>query len=89
MSQDLDRYYVKWKVPILIGEWGYYTQGEVSDGMQMQYLRSVYSVFKSKPYIYGVNYWNHMGNQTSLIRDKKGTNLRLRPSANVLREFLK
>jgi hypothetical protein len=89
MSNDLDRYYQKWNVPILIGEWGYYVHGNVPDGEQSTFIQNIFGVFARKPYLYGINYWDHMGNQTRLIIDKNGSNLRLRPGAYVLRKFFK
>jgi len=87
MSADLDRFYAKWNKPIMIGEWGYHIGGDVSDDLQKQAVEAVYNVFASKSYIFGVSYWDHMGNQTKLINDQSGTPTTLRPSADVIKSF--
>lgn len=87
MSQDLDRFYNKWQVPILIGEWGYNLNKDVSDSEQSQYIKAMYTVIAGKSYIYGVNYWDHMGNNTRIINDKSGTDLSFRPAATIIQDF--
>ncbi|HOX41013.1 MAG TPA: hypothetical protein PK263_02370, partial [bacterium] len=87
MSADLDRFYAKWKVPIMIGEWGYNINGDVSDQMQKEVVEKVYQVFAGKSYIYGVSYWDHMGNQTKIINDNSGTPTTYRPAADVIKSY--
>jgi len=87
MSNDLDRFYDKWKKPIMIGEWGYHIGGDVSDDLQKEATTAVFNVFASKSYLYGVNWWDHMGNQTRIINDASGNPTTLRPAASVIKSF--
>jgi len=87
MSKDLDRFYAKWNKPIMIGEWGYHLDTDVSDEQQRAATEAIYNVLASKSYIYGVNYWDHMGNNTRIINDQGGTPTSYRPAANVIKSF--
>ena len=87
MSADLDRFYNKWKKPIMIGEWGYHLDTDVSDEQQRQAVEAIYKVFASKPYIKGVNYWDHMGNNTRIINDQGGVPTTLRPAAQIIKDY--
>lgn len=87
MSTDLDRFHSKWNVPIMIGEWGYNINGEISDEIQQQAVAAVYRVFAEKPYLYGVSYWDHMGNQTRIINDSGGVPTGFRPAAETIKNY--
>lgn len=87
MSKDLDRFHAKWGKPIMIGEWGYHIDTDVSDDQQKQATEAIYNVFASKNYIFGVNYWDHMGNNTRIINDSGGTPTGYRPAADVIKSY--
>lgn len=87
LADDLDRIYAKWKKPIILGEWGYNIEQEVSDLDQEEVIRDTLAVLSEKSYLIGLNYWSHMGNNSRLISDKEGTSLILRPAAKHLRDF--
>jgi len=87
LGADLDRMYQKWQKPILLGEWGYNIEQEVTDFDQREVVRESLSVLNGKKYLVGLNYWAHMGNSSRIINDKDGTNLSYRPAAIILRDF--
>lgn len=73
-SRDLDNLYAWSNCKFLIGEWGYHTEVTTTDAEQAEVYQKVIEVLKSKPYIVGVNFWNHMGqSQSSLWSDSSGT----------------
>jgi len=84
---DLDRFYNKWHKPIILGEWGYNIEKEVSDDEQNQYVKSVLAEINDLPYLIGLNYWSHMGNTSRLINDINGKELSYRQSAYTLKNF--
>jgi hypothetical protein len=87
MSSDLDKFYNKWKVPIILGEWGYNIEQEVSDFDQREVVLEVLDALGTKKYLVGINYWSHMGNSSRIINDKNGSDLEYRPAAIILRDF--
>lgn len=87
MSRDLDRFYTKWHKPILLGEWGYQIYQNTSEENQAFVVRSVLEKLQTKPYLIGVNYWVHMGNQSRLIGDEYGANLKYRQAALMVKEI--
>lgn len=85
--KDIDYYYSKWRKPIFLGEWGYQIFQEVPDAVQAEIIRKLYTQLAKRDYIVGVNYWVHMGNSASIIRDEYGTNLKYREGAYVIKSF--
>lgn len=58
----------------MIGEWGFHTESEGSDGEQYGVYDSVVNVLRQRSDIIGLNFWNHLGQlQSSLWRDNSGT----------------
>lgn len=84
---DLDGFYEKWNVPIMLGEWGYQIFQEVPDERQAEAVFKLFARLKTKHYLVGINYWVHMGNSAALIEDEYGANLIYRPAALVLKSF--
>lgn len=84
---DLDDFYEKWDVPILLGEWGYNIYQEVPDERQAEAIKKLFGRLQTKKYLVGINYWVHMGNSAAIIEDEFGTNLRYRKSAEVIKSF--
>lgn len=84
---DLDSYYTKYRVPILLGEWGYQIFQEVSEEVQAEVVSEMFKRLKNKPYLIGVNYWTHMGNTSALIDDEYGTNLSYRKAAFTVKSY--
>lgn len=59
---------------IMIGEWGYHTTTWGSEGEQYGAYDKVVDILRSKNYIIGLNFWNHLGQtQSSLWTDTSGT----------------
>lgn len=87
LSNDLDKIYQKWQKPIILGEWGYNIEQEVTDFDQKEVLNKTFEQLSTKKYLIGLNYWAHMGNTSRLISDKDGKNLILRPAAVELQNF--
>lgn len=59
---------------IMIGEWGFHTSSAGPDGEQYGVYRAVIDAIRSKDYIVGINFWNHLGQtQSSLWTDTSGT----------------
>lgn len=87
MSRDLDRFYTKWHKPILLGEWGYQIYQNTSEENQAFVVKNVLEKLQAKPYLIGVNYWVHMGNNSRLIGDEYGGNLKYRQAALVIKEI--
>jgi hypothetical protein len=87
LGADLDRMYSKWGKPIILGEWGYNIEQEVSDTDQLEVISKTLEILSAKGYLIGLNYWSHMGNSSRLISDKEGSNLSLRPAAYSLKDF--
>ena len=85
--KDLDRYNGQWGVPILLGEWGYQIFQETPNALQAVAVERLMAGLKAKKYIVGMNYWTHMGNTSSLIKDDYGMNLRYRLAAKVVKEY--
>jgi hypothetical protein len=86
-SADLDRFYHKWRKPILLGEWGYHIYQEVDDKRQAEVIEHVLETIQNKPYIVGLNYWVHMGNPSRIINDEWGGNLSYREGAQTLKDI--
>jgi len=85
--RDLDNYYKQWKVPILLGEWGYQIYQDVPDDVQAEVIDKLFTELKTKDYLVGVNYWTHLGNTASIIGDEYGANLQYRKAAEVIRSY--
>lgn len=85
--RDLDRFYEKWNVPIMLGEWGYQIFQPVSDERQSEAVRKMFSKLRTREYLVGVNYWVHMGNTASIIGDEYGANLNYRDAAYMIKAF--
>lgn len=85
--RDLDRFSARWKVPIFLGEWGYQIFQNVPEDQQAYVLENVLSQLVTKDYLVGMNYWVHMGNSASLIKDEYGSNLQYRIGALVLKKY--
>lgn len=85
--QDLDNYYKRWKVPILLGEWGYQIYQEVPEDVQAEVIEKMFRELKTKDYLVGVNYWTHLGNPPSIIADEYGANLQYKKAADVIQSF--
>lgn len=67
-SSDLDKIHAAFPdCKIMIGEWGYHTSTSVSESERAGMYDRVIQVLRSKKYIYGVNFWNHMGQTSSSI----------------------
>jgi hypothetical protein len=84
---DLDSYYTKHRVPILLGEWGYQIFQDVPEEVQAEVVSKMLARLKNKSYLIGINYWTHMGNTPALIDDEYGANLRYKQAAYVLGSF--
>jgi hypothetical protein len=85
--KDLNSYYEKYKVPILLGEWGYQIFQPVSDVNQANVINKMFMRLRTLNYLVGVNYWTHMGNSASIFGDEYGSNLTPRLGAEVLRYY--
>lgn len=73
-SSDLDKIHTAFPMPIMLGEWGYHTTTSVSESERAGMYREVIKIIRSKDYIYGVNFWNHMGQtSSSIFTDNSGT----------------
>jgi len=74
-SSDLDKLHTAFPdCQIMIGEWGYHTTTAVSDAERAAMYAQIIEVLRSKSYIYGVNFWNHMGQtSSSIFTDSSGT----------------
>lgn len=84
-NDDMERWYKKWKKPVLMGEWGYQIYQEVSDDRQATVIKRVLESVEKKPYVLGVNYWVHMGHHSRLIGDENGSSFKNRKSADALK----
>jgi hypothetical protein len=87
LANDLEKFFQKWKVPIILGEWGYHIKVDVSDEEQEKVISAALSRLKDKSFLIGFNYWAHMGNSARLINDQSGTSLQYRPAANALKQY--
>ncbi len=87
LEKDLKRIHDKWNKPIILGEWGYNIEQEVSDLQQKEVVSESLKKLSSLDFIIGLNYWNHMGNSSRLIDDQKGINLQYRPAALELKSY--
>jgi hypothetical protein len=83
---ELDAIYAKNQVPVILGEYGYCTGGDVSDAQQQQVLKVVFDMLQTLPYLQGVNYWVGYGGNTAVFSGDIG-NLSFRPAANDLAAF--
>ena len=74
-SADLDAVHAAMPSCLLmIGEFGWRTIMPASEAEQDAIYAAVVAVIKSKPYVIGVNFWNHLGQtQSSLWNDTSGT----------------
>lgn len=71
-SSDLDQIHAAFPDCLLmIGEWGYHTVVDpLPESERAGMYRRVIDVIRSKDFIIGVNFWNHMGqNQSSIFTD--------------------
>jgi hypothetical protein len=84
---DLDRYYAKFRKPILLGEWGYQIFQNVPDELQAEVVRKMFEELSKRSYFLGVNYWVHMGNPAAIISDEYGANLKYREAAGVIKSY--
>lgn len=85
--RDIASYYRRWKVPILIGEWGYQIYQKVPEEVQAEVVGKMLSELRNSTYIVGMNYWTHMGNTASLIGDEYGANLKYRKAADIIKMY--
>jgi hypothetical protein len=74
-SSDLDKIHTAFPdCKIMIGEWGYHTTTSVSDAERAGMYAQIIEVLRGKSYIYGVCFWNHMGQtSSSIFTDSSGT----------------
>lgn len=87
MSEDLDAMYLRLKVPIYLGEWGYQINQETTEDHQAAVAEAVLSKLVVKPYLVGMNYWVHMGHYSRLFNDQGGKIVHERAVAGVVRYF--
>ncbi len=87
MSEDLDAMYLRLKVPLFLGEWGYQINQESGEDHQAAVAEAVFSRLVVKPYLVGANYWVHMGHYSRLFNDQGGKIVHERPVAGVVRYF--
>ena len=67
-NTDLDKIHTAFPdCRIMIGEIGYHTTTVVPDGEQYGVFDRVVDALRSKSFIYGVNFWVHMGSTTASI----------------------
>ena len=58
----------------MLVKWGFHTGTDYGDGVQYGVYECVSTALTSKPFVIGMNYWNHLGQtQSSLRRDSSGT----------------
>ncbi len=89
MSRALDEIYNKWKMPVLLGEWGYQIYQDTDPDIQAEVIKKVLGKIKTKNYLIGVNYWSHMGNHARIIDDQSGSSLNFRPGAFEIAKVFK
>ncbi len=87
MSSDLDSMYLKLRVPLFLGEWGYQIHQETTEEHQKEVTEAVMSKLVVKQYLLGMNYWVHLGHYSRLFNDINGKISGERLSAGVLRYF--
>ncbi len=59
---------------IMIGEIGFHTVTDYGEGAQYGAYSGICKALRSKPFVIGVNFWNHLGQtQSSLWTDTSGT----------------
>lgn len=59
---------------IMIGEWGFHTVNDYGENIQYSAYDRVVDALRSKTFLLGVNFWNHLGQtQSSLWTDVSGT----------------
>jgi len=87
LKTDLERIYKKWEKPIILGEWGYNIEQEVSDYEQRAVVSESLQGLRDLDFLVGVNYWAHMGNSSRLIDDRQGTPISYRPAALELKAY--
>jgi len=85
--QEIDRVHEKWQVPILLGEFGYNVEKEVTSAEQKRAVDLMLEKARTRPYIIGINYWVHMGNSSRIINDILGQPVSYRSAAYSLRAF--
>jgi hypothetical protein len=73
-SSDLDKVHTAFpNAKIMIGEWGYHTETDYGEQEQHDVYDQVSTILRTKPYVIGVNFWNHMAQpQSSLFTDSAG-----------------
>lgn len=81
-----DAIYAAQKVPVILGEYGYSTRGNVSDTRQEHVLQAMFAMFQTLPYLQGVNYWVGFGGGTAIFNGNPGS-LSFRPAAYDLSNF--
>jgi hypothetical protein len=84
---DLTRMHEKWQVPIILGEWGYNIQNNVSEEIQNAMISEVLHRLKELDFLVGFNYWTHLGGSSNIIDDQNGSNFSYRTSALKLQKF--
>lgn len=74
-SSDLDKIHTAFpSCQVFVGEWGYHTNTEIPESERAGMYRENLKVLRSKNYIIGVSFWNHMGQaQSSIFTDTGGT----------------
>jgi len=89
LESDLKKIYEKWRKPIILGEWGYNIEREVSDFEQESVVNDITKRFAKMDFIIGLNYWAHAGNSSRLISDVYGSDLTFRKAAYTLMRYYK
>jgi hypothetical protein len=87
MSKDLDSMYLRLKVPLFLGEWGYQINQETPEDYQKTVTESVLSQLGTKSYLVGMNYWVHMGHYSRIFNDNGGKITTEREVGRVIRSF--
>lgn len=74
-SVDLDKLHRAFpNCKIMISEWGYHTTTTITEIEREAMFSQIINILRSKDYIYGVNFWTHMGSSTaSIFPDSSGT----------------
>lgn len=87
MSQDLDAMYLRLKVPLFLGEWGYQINQESTEDHQAAVAEAVLSKLVVKQYLVGMNYWVHMGHYSRIFNDVNGKITNERQIGGIIRYF--
>lgn len=74
-SSDLDKIHAAFPdCKLMVGEWGYHTTDTIPESERAGMYQQIINVLRSKDFIIGVNWWNHMGQtSSSIFTDNSGT----------------